>query len=522
MTRFCLFRFWLMLVVLVVICGSVSASPDHYWGNNAANCGSCHKAVVEKWSQTRHSMAYDSLKMIPSFGYSCQSCHNTGWNTNLLNFGADEYLTAGENNAYIFTDETNFKRVSNIQCENCHGPLGKEDRTFLGFSEHKDAAVTEYSAESCGTCHQGSHHPTYTDWQMSKHAVSKATSIPGGAFSFIASNNNCAACHTAEGFAQFVGQPDLVPNVVAPGEAGHDLTCAACHDPHSHEKGGQLRMAKEEICSKCHNPEFSPEAAPEPNGDEVHHSTAFMFEGKGGYQYEGAIYKSSAHKFAIEDKCVTCHVYTKPFQGGTPEVPAYTGHSFTPQGESCVTCHADFNPAAGNFDFRGVQSKVKALADSLHSLLSMATKEDSTSAAFYRAKFNLEFVESDGSWGVHNTKYAKALLESALVNFKPSTSAVTKNGLPVVFQLRQNYPNPFNPTTTIAFSTPQHAEVRLVVYNLLGGRVRTLADDLRSAGEYQIVWNGLDDFGQAAGSGTYIYRLECGDQVQTRKMVFLR
>ena len=498
----------------------IFATPDYYLGDNETNCAGCHGNVINSWKVTAHASAHDSIAFL---GFSCLPCHNTGWNTDVVDYGADEYILAGEENAYTVTDSTNFFRVKNIQCENCHGPLGKEDRTFLGFSEHREAAVISLTAESCGSCHQGSHHPTYTDWEMSLHAKAKATTIPGGAFDFIASDPNCSACHTAEGFLQFVNLDELEPNVEAPGPEGNDLTCAACHNPHDNTNPAQLRMPVEEICVKCHNPEYNPDEVEEPDGSDVHHSTAYMFEGKGGYEYEGFDYASSAHTFVVTEKCVTCHVFMTPFVGEPEEIPAYTGHTFEPQGGACVDCHTDFNVEAESFDYRGIQTKIDSLALVLEEMLTMASPEDSLTAAFLRARFNLQFVNADGSHGIHNTKYAEGLLVSAIQNYI-ETDITSSDGatLPITYSLEQNYPNPFNPSTIITFNLPKSERIRLTVYNLAGVLVRRLVDSQLTAGQHDYSWNGYNEYGQLVSAGAYIYRLESESAAITKKMILLK
>ncbi|HUU28682.1 MAG TPA: choice-of-anchor D domain-containing protein [archaeon] len=96
--------------------------------------------------------------------------------------------------------------------------------------------------------------------------------------------------------------------------------------------------------------------------------------------------------------------------------------------------------------------------------------------------------------------------------------------LPKAPSLRQNYPNPFNPTTTISYSIPENSEmpVTLNVYNIRGQLVRTLVNEVKSAGFYQVQWNGEDNRGRKITSGIYIYRIQAGDFVQTRKMVLLK
>jgi hypothetical protein len=86
-----------------------------------------------------------------------------------------------------------------------------------------------------------------------------------------------------------------------------------------------------------------------------------------------------------------------------------------------------------------------------------------------------------------------------------------------------NYPNPFNPETTISFTLPELSEVNLTVYNIKGQQVRTLiAGTKYSQGDYQIVWDGRDDFGKAVTSGFYFYRITTSGFASTKKMMMLK
>ena len=81
----------------------------------------------------------------------------------------------------------------------------------------------------------------------------------------------------------------------------------------------------------------------------------------------------------------------------------------------------------------------------------------------------------------------------------------------------QNYPNPFNPSTIISFELPVAAKVKLVVYNLLGQVVRTLADGNYEAGSYKKNFDGTD-----LSSGVYIYELKANEVVLKHKMVLMK
>jgi len=94
--------------------------------------------------------------------------------------------------------------------------------------------------------------------------------------------------------------------------------------------------------------------------------------------------------------------------------------------------------------------------------------------------------------------------------------------IPRSFALQQNYPNPFNPSTSIRYTRKNAERVRLVVYNMLGQKVRTLADQEMTAGSYVAMWDGRDDRGNQLASGAYYYRLESKSFTTTRSMLLLK
>jgi hypothetical protein len=85
------------------------------------------------------------------------------------------------------------------------------------------------------------------------------------------------------------------------------------------------------------------------------------------------------------------------------------------------------------------------------------------------------------------------------------------------FILSQNYPNPFNPTTIIEFTLPKSGEVTLKIYNNLGEAVSTLISATLPLGSYQYEWDASN-----VASGVYLYRLEVGNFIQTRKMILMK
>jgi len=94
--------------------------------------------------------------------------------------------------------------------------------------------------------------------------------------------------------------------------------------------------------------------------------------------------------------------------------------------------------------------------------------------------------------------------------------------LPDHYALEQNYPNPFNPTTTILYGLPEAAAVQLTIYDVRGRLVNTLKKECQSAGNYQVLWKGLNDAGIPVSTGVYLCRIQTGKFSHTIKMAYLR
>jgi hypothetical protein len=96
------------------------------------------------------------------------------------------------------------------------------------------------------------------------------------------------------------------------------------------------------------------------------------------------------------------------------------------------------------------------------------------------------------------------------------------NSISKEFSVGQNYPNPFNTSTMIEFSLSKDEDVTLVIYDLLGRRVRILQNGRLAEGSYSVVWDGKDDADNDVSSGTYFYRLSTGDDIQIKRMTLVR
>ena len=97
------------------------------------------------------------------------------------------------------------------------------------------------------------------------------------------------------------------------------------------------------------------------------------------------------------------------------------------------------------------------------------------------------------------------------------TSISSSKNLPSIFSLSQNYPNPFNPSTSINFSLPLRANVLLEVYSPLGEKVITLINENKEAGMYEVNFNASN-----LTSGIYIYRIQAGEYIQSKKLLLLK
>lgn len=96
------------------------------------------------------------------------------------------------------------------------------------------------------------------------------------------------------------------------------------------------------------------------------------------------------------------------------------------------------------------------------------------------------------------------------------------SAIPEAYRLSQNSPNPFNSETEIGYQLPETGPVTLTIYNLIGQRICVLVDERKPAGYHFVGWDGKDDSGSLLTSGMYLYVLQAGDFLQTRKMVLMR
>jgi hypothetical protein len=123
---------------------------------------------------------------------------------------------------------------------------------------------------------------------------------------------------------------------------------------------------------------------------------------------------------------------------------------------------------------------------------------------------------SDGRGGADTTEWTLNVITSP-------TSVQQLSSLPTEFALHQNYPNPFNPTTVIRYQLPVRQDgilsnyVTLKIFNLLGQEVATLVNEVKQAGRYEVSW-----VASGFASGVYLYRLQAGNYIDTKKLILLK
>jgi len=423
----------------------VPADKPAYVG--AVICSGCHAQdgapggnQFGPWSTSPHGRAIESLARIgqDQNGF-CVGCHTVG----TYGLNADVSLNNG---GY---DETAVARLHGVQCENCHGPGSEHPAPEFG------SVQVAMDSMICGQCHDGPHHPTFSEWQGSGHASIVATAAGRAA---------CAKCHNGLEAPRYLDDP---LNYVAPASdppASEPHHCAVCHDPHGNDNPADLRMASVtdvvlpsailvesagagRLCMSCHNGRRTDVNINDmvANGNRnfgPHHSVqGDMLAGVNAFEDVAPDFAfASSRHILIQDACVTCHTHPNP---GDPELgtTASTGHSFLPTVQACQPCHGELSAftdvmAKADFDgdgiVEGVQEEVQGLLDKLQLAILDASTSPEARAAFERnfigalgdamistraqraAGYNWAYVEFDGSKGIHNATYSIQLLQQSI------------------------------------------------------------------------------------------------------------
>jgi DNA-binding beta-propeller fold protein YncE len=94
--------------------------------------------------------------------------------------------------------------------------------------------------------------------------------------------------------------------------------------------------------------------------------------------------------------------------------------------------------------------------------------------------------------------------------------------IPVGFAISQNYPNPFNPSTNFSYSVPNKANVRIAVYDIFGREIKTLLNESKDTGTYNITWDSRDNDNRQVATGIYFYKVQARGFQKTMKMMLMK
>ena len=338
--------------------------------------------------------------------------------------------------------------VGALILSSCEGPIGppgldgSDGADGIDGVDGTDGTDGVAGNAVCMTCHNVAVKATVTaQYKMTRHATSGQL-WPGGptVVQYAGGRNDCAKCHSHEGFLETVwtGQDTTAVGFPLP----QPVHCKTCHDFHSsldfeNESNAAIRQTESvtllaggtevgfdnveaNLCMHCHQAMSSqPDDA---DGSAMvfvhshygpHHGPqANLLNGLGGYEFGADLSVSGIHESGSD--CISCHMTS----GGTD-----TGeHTWVAGIEGCTTCHAD----ATDFDINGVKTEIAGLMDNLEAALITAGMLDADGHAIedvshqadsVGAMWNFLFIEEDASHGIHNPAYSKALLNNSLSVF---------------------------------------------------------------------------------------------------------
>jgi hypothetical protein len=386
--------------------GVITGLDDNGEPTVDTTCTTCHNGTIAPdkftpWKASGHAQIFTQNIDDPHGHWSlgCASCHTVGYDPAADNGGFDEAIAAEgwevphgavDNFAKMLADYPDSARLTNIQCENCHGPQNSDAHT-------QGAARQNISSDLCGSCHgEPARHGRFQQWEESGHAnlelaIEEATVEGRGATAA-----HCGRCHAGEGFLAWISQGDLtkliqgangnatVDELAALGmtaDSVHSQTCVVCHDPHAQgQTSGEPNTAtvriqgdtpmlpagfqavgvgRGAICMTCHNTRNGAhnDQAGDPTSYSAPHVAAQADVLMGENAYFVATGVRSKHSF-ITDTCTTCHMELTPPPADLSYEGAGTNHSFKASTAICGECH-------GTFDGGTLQASTEAM---LHEL----------------------------------------------------------------------------------------------------------------------------------------------------------
>lgn len=431
---------------------------------SADTCIDCHSDTHSQWSQTIHAGALDTLKAIgQDKNAACLKCHTVG-------FG---FATG-------FKDLTATPYFAGVQCENCHGPAAQHASAPENLELRPKITYSAKLCGGChNDFHHPTYEEWSTALHSKVDPHVQAYFLDPNPVNSVARMNSCGACHSGAVRLQMLkGVPTGTVQLPSGQEAAKTpITCQVCHDSHkpntdgthalrnprfstnffSYNTSTNTSFAKQykettQICGQCHNQRG---ASYKDTSRPPHHSPQYnlLIGDIGMADGNVPVTMQSAHT-QLQQQCTHCHTHGHSPAVPTEEEPVYTGHNFEPSTEACVTCHqskenAEAQIAKTQAEIKNRIQEVKALLNqwgetkapgvlrtkygklaweynsagqisnptgSTSIVGPTSAEQADVSADIKKARMWLYMVEHDGSYGVHNAKYARYLLGSARTN----------------------------------------------------------------------------------------------------------
>ena len=355
---------------------SVVSAQTEYKG--AEFCGACHADTYDDWSETSHAnsagrfengtywTAFTSRQQTLEEFKECAECHVVGWDAETMTW-----------------PEMDTETYINVQCENCHGAY---DPAHLS----EEVNIIDLTVDACSPCHVGRQ---VDDHLNSRHSQSWEDLSP-----LPYASDSCLHCMTTQGAIGGEGSVSIED------EGLISLSCAACHDSHSHENSYQLRYEEsDDLCGSCHIGSHHPQA-------------------------EDPVYPAGPHAKA-DVECVQCHgTGVQLFHGS--ESPWFNHtfwvyNTFYPYNQTepmvCGNCH-ELEWATEQLEV--IESTTETMEHSAEEIIATAysvieeaglseTLTAELTLAVDAASDQVHYWIADGSLGLHNPEGTYAAISEA-------------------------------------------------------------------------------------------------------------
>ncbi|OPX35610.1 hypothetical protein B1H10_00875 [candidate division KSB1 bacterium 4484_188] len=475
----------------------------------------------EKWWDASNQPIYTPSSTLAdaanskSMPQGCSGCHMTGLELSQDSNGEwiasaapveNEALYSSYNNIWDVDGDGDLDQI-NTGCESCHGPGSTHAASPSAANIiNPDSLTSEQANNLCGFCHnRGKSLPNNTfgfpfddqnltgwmvgelvanyftdgggDWPDGKHSVKHRQQyldfIESSKPTFQFHQVRCSECHDVHNtlkhhIREEIEEEDSLGNpLVIQTENDNNTLCLACHATH----GDFTDIPKEWVAD--YNNHINDIAAV------VTQHTHHPYDPEGN----GASRCSKCHNPKVAKSAIAYDIHSHTFEPIAPEKTVVYQNSGNGMPNACaVSCHVKSNYPNFGIDFSNDNFAVwneatdLALADTL-----------------------MHYYGPNGVWwqftGIEQTSVQ----------------------VPATLSLSQNFPNPFNPETNIVFEIPTRSEVNLSVYNVLGQKVAELYKGTTAPGSYKVTFDG-----SGFSSGFYIYSLQTGNRIVTKKMLLMK